>query len=232
MVTVFGRETKGAYMPNTTRSTMVEEQASNDMSARSYLFTSESVTEGHPDKIADQISDAVLDAILAKEAKLEAMGYVDTDGVPAKLENVRCACETMLTTGMVVISGEIRTQAYVDVQEIARRDRQKELTVPAFLHGQAPGRHEALHDRRGKSFQGRAAEGGIAAAVMQRQHAAVGEIGLAAAADQQFAPGEGGLFQHEDAQSASGRFACAHETGRTGAHHEDIRPQGGGGHGI
>lgn len=87
---------------------------------RSYLFTSESVTEGHPDKIADQISDAVLDAILDKEARLEAMGYVDTDGVPAKLENVRCAAETLLTTGMVVISGEIRTQAYVDVQQIAR----------------------------------------------------------------------------------------------------------------
>ena len=62
----------------------------------------------------------MLDAILDKEARLEAMGYVDTDGVPAKLENVRCAAETLLTTGMVVISGEIRTQAYVDVQQIAR----------------------------------------------------------------------------------------------------------------
>ena len=151
MVTVSGRETKGAYMPNTTRSTMVEEQAPNDMSARSYLFTSESVTEGHPDKIADQISDAVLDAILAKEAKLEAMGYVDTDGVPAKLENVRCACETMLTTGMVVISGEIRTQAYVDIQRIARDvicrigyDRAKygfdgtTCGVINMIHGQSP----------------------------------------------------------------------------------------------
>ena len=119
--------------------------------ARTYLFTSESVTEGHPDKIADQISDAVLDAIIAKEAVLEEQGYVDTDGVPAKLENVRCACETMLTTGMVMISGEIRTQAYVDVQEIARRvicrigyDRAKygfdgtTCGVINMIHGQSP----------------------------------------------------------------------------------------------
>ena len=89
--------------------------------ADSFLFTSESVTEGHPDKIADQISDAVLDAILAKEAKLEAEGYIAPNGMPAKLENVRCACETFLTTGTVIVAGEIRTQAYVDVQEIARR---------------------------------------------------------------------------------------------------------------
>ena len=118
---------------------------------RSYLFTSESVTEGHPDKIADQISDAVLDAILDKEAKLEAQGYVDTDGVPARLDAVRCACETMLTTGMVVISGEIRTQAYVDVQRIARDvicrigyDRAKygfdgtTCGVINMIHGQSP----------------------------------------------------------------------------------------------
>ena len=106
-------------MPDQIRSTSAT-CAACEPTPRSYLFTSESVTEGHPDKIADQISDAVLDAILDKEARLEAMGYVDTDGVPAKLENVRCAAETLLTTGMVVISGEIRTQAYVDVQQIAR----------------------------------------------------------------------------------------------------------------
>ena len=118
---------------------------------RSFVFTSESVTEGHPDKIADQISDAVLDAILDKEAKLEAQGYVDTDGVPARLEAVRCACETLLTTGMVVISGEIRTQAYVDVQKIARDvicrigyDRAKygfdgtTCGVINMIHGQSP----------------------------------------------------------------------------------------------
>ena len=88
--------------------------------SESYYFTSESVTEGHPDKICDQISDAVLDAILAKEARLEAEGYVSPSGNPASLSAVRCACETFVTTGTVVVAGEIRTQAYVDVQTIAR----------------------------------------------------------------------------------------------------------------
>ena len=88
--------------------------------SRSFLFTSESVTEGHPDKICDQISDAVLDAILTKEAELAAAGYVSPDGTPADLNAVRCACETFCTTGLVVVMGEIRTAAYVDVQEIAR----------------------------------------------------------------------------------------------------------------
>lgn len=86
----------------------------------SFVFTSESVTEGHPDKIADQISDAILDAILAKEAELETKGYVAPNGTPAKLENVRCACETFVTTGTVIVAGEIRTEAYIDVQNIAR----------------------------------------------------------------------------------------------------------------
>lgn len=89
-------------------------------SSRSYLFTSESVTEGHPDKICDQISDAILDALLAKEAELEAKGYVSPSGVPASVDNVRCACETFVTTGTVIVAGEIRTEAYVDVQKIAR----------------------------------------------------------------------------------------------------------------
>lgn len=66
------------------------------------LFTSESVTEGHPDKIADQISDAILDAILEKDPE------------------ARVACETMVTTGLVLIAGEIRTETYVDMQKIAR----------------------------------------------------------------------------------------------------------------
>lgn len=86
----------------------------------SFVFTSESVTEGHPDKIADQISDAILDAILAKEAELETKGYVAPNGTPAKLEDVRCACETFVTTGTVIVAGEIRTEAYIDVQNIAR----------------------------------------------------------------------------------------------------------------
>ena len=68
----------------------------------SYLFSSESVTEGHPDKIADQISDAILDAILEK----------DPQG--------RVACETFVTTGLVMVGGEITTSAYVDIQRIVR----------------------------------------------------------------------------------------------------------------
>jgi S-adenosylmethionine synthetase len=67
-----------------------------------FLFTSESVTEGHPDKIADQISDGVLDAIFAEDPYS------------------RVACETLVNTGLVVVSGEISTSAYVDVQEVAR----------------------------------------------------------------------------------------------------------------
>ena len=68
----------------------------------SYLFTSESVTEGHPDKIADQISDAVLDAALAEDP------------------TARVACETLVTTGLVVIAGEITTTARVDFTKVAR----------------------------------------------------------------------------------------------------------------
>ncbi|MEM6725108.1 MAG: methionine adenosyltransferase [Bacteroidota bacterium] len=67
-----------------------------------YLFTSESVSEGHPDKIADQISDAILDAFLAQDP------------------SSKVACETLVTTGLAVISGEVRSKAYIDVQEIAR----------------------------------------------------------------------------------------------------------------
>src|SRR5471032_3343979 len=67
-----------------------------------HLFTSESVTEGHPDKIADQISDAILDAILTQD--------------PAS----RVACETLVTTGLAVVAGEITTSAYVDFQEVVR----------------------------------------------------------------------------------------------------------------
>ena len=90
------------------------------MVARNYYFTSESVTEGHPDKICDQVSDAILDAILAKEARLEREGYISPTGVAACVDNVRCACETFVTTGTIIVAGEIRTQAYVDVQKIAR----------------------------------------------------------------------------------------------------------------
>ncbi|WP_022835340.1 methionine adenosyltransferase [Salisaeta longa] len=67
-----------------------------------YLFTSESVSEGHPDKVADQISDAILDALLTED------------------KNSRVAVETMVTTGLVVLSGEVRTDAYVELREVAR----------------------------------------------------------------------------------------------------------------
>ena len=67
-----------------------------------FLFTSESVTEGHPDKIADQISDAILDACLEKDS------------------HSRVACETLLTTGLAFIAGEITTEAYVDFPSIVR----------------------------------------------------------------------------------------------------------------
>ena len=90
------------------------------MAHKNYYFTSESVTEGHPDKMCDQISDAIVDAILTKEAKLQAAGYVDADGNPANVDNVRCAVETFTTTGTVVVMGEVRTEAYVDVQKIVR----------------------------------------------------------------------------------------------------------------
>ena len=96
------------------------QDTSRSTASRSYLFTSESVTEGHPDKICDQVSDAILDALLAKEAQLQAEGYIAPNGTPANVDNVRCACETFVTTGTVVVAGEVRTEAYLDVQTIAR----------------------------------------------------------------------------------------------------------------
>src|SRR5438045_1469285 len=69
---------------------------------REFLFTSESVTEGHPDKVADQISDSVLDAVLGS----------DPHG--------RVACETLITTGLVVVAGEISTEIYVDIPKLVR----------------------------------------------------------------------------------------------------------------
>lgn len=68
-----------------------------------HLFTSESVSEGHPDKVADQVSDAILDAILEKDPM------------------ARVACETSVTTGLVLVFGEISTTAYVDIQKIVRQ---------------------------------------------------------------------------------------------------------------
>ncbi|HEX6372575.1 MAG TPA: S-adenosylmethionine synthetase N-terminal domain-containing protein, partial [Longimicrobium sp.] len=72
------------------------------MAARRQLFTSESVTEGHPDKIADQISDSILDALLAQDP------------------SSRVAVETLVTTGLVVVAGEVTTQAFANVAVLAR----------------------------------------------------------------------------------------------------------------
>lgn len=73
----------------------------------SFLFTSESVSEGHPDKVCDAVSDAVLDAILAQDA------------------NARVACETFVTTGLILVGGEITTKAYVDIPEVARKTAER-----------------------------------------------------------------------------------------------------------
>jgi S-adenosylmethionine synthetase len=72
------------------------------MPGRTFLFTSESVTEGHPDKVADQVSDAVLDAVLTDDS------------------NGRVACETLVTTGLVIVAGEITTECYVDIPRLVR----------------------------------------------------------------------------------------------------------------
>ena len=72
------------------------------MNPGNFLFTSESVSEGHPDKMADQISDSILDAILAQDS------------------TARVACETMITTGFVIIAGEISTNCYVEMPKIIR----------------------------------------------------------------------------------------------------------------
>ena len=68
-----------------------------------YMFTSESVSEGHPDKVADQISDAVLDAMIAEDA------------------NARVACETLVTTDQVVVAGEVKSEARLDIEALVRQ---------------------------------------------------------------------------------------------------------------
>ena len=96
-----------------------------------YLFTSESVSEGHPDKVADQISDAVLDKLLAYDP------------------NSKVACETLVTTGQVVIAGEIKTSAYVDLQLIAREVINKiGYTKSEYMfEGNSCGVFSAIHEQ-------------------------------------------------------------------------------------
>jgi S-adenosylmethionine synthetase len=96
-----------------------------------YLFTSESVSEGHPDKVADQISDAILDKIIAHDP------------------NAKVACETLVTTGQTVIAGEIKTSTYVDVQQIAREviNRIGYTKSEYMFDGNSCGVFSAIHEQ-------------------------------------------------------------------------------------
>ncbi len=119
----------------------------------SYLFTSESVSEGHPDKIADQISDTLLDNFLAFD------------------KNSKVACETLVTTGQVVLAGEVKSTAYLDVQEIAREVINKigynkgeyrfdgnSCGVLSAIHEQSPDINQGV-DRQNKEEQGAGDQG-------------------------------------------------------------------------
>ena len=103
-----------------------------------YLFTSESVSEGHPDKVADQISDAILDELLA---------YDPTSKV---------ACETLVTTGQVMIAGEVTSDAYVDLQEVARRTIKKIGYTKSDYHfdGDSCGVLSAIHEQSADIHRG------------------------------------------------------------------------------
>jgi len=101
------------------------------MKTTNYLFTSESVSEGHPDKVADQISDAILDNFLAFD------------------ENSKVACETLVTTGQVILAGEVKSSAYVDVQDVARQVINKiGYTKSEYkFDGDACGIFSAIHEQ-------------------------------------------------------------------------------------
>ncbi len=118
-----------------------------------YLFTSESVSEGHPDKVADQISDALLDHFLAFDP------------------NAKVACETLVTTGQVILAGEVRSKTYIDVQNVARQVINKigytreaygfsgdSCGVISLIHGQSPDIHRAVkrshNEQQGAGDQG------------------------------------------------------------------------------
>lgn len=94
---------RGFFTPQGSVAICQEGEAELKSQERRYVFTSESVTEGHPDKMADQISDAVLDAIIGQDPQ------------------ARVACECLLTTGLVVVAGEITTNCYVDIPQVVRR---------------------------------------------------------------------------------------------------------------
>lgn len=103
-----------------------------------YYFTSESVSEGHPDKVADQISDAIIDAFLAQDP------------------NSKVACETFVTTGQVVVGGEVRSSAYVDVQKVVRQTIQKiGYTKSEYqFDAQSCGVLSAIHEQSADIAQG------------------------------------------------------------------------------
>ncbi len=118
-----------------------------------YLFTSESVSEGHPDKVADQISDALIDYFLAYDA------------------NSKVACETLVTTGQVVLAGEVKSEAYLDVQDIAREVIRKigytkseymfeanSCGILSAIHEQSPDINQGV-ERRRKEEQGAGDQG-------------------------------------------------------------------------
>ena len=118
--------------------------------SREFLFTSESVTEGHPDKVADQISDGVLDEVLRRDPR------------------GRVACEVLVTTGLVVVAGEITTDAYVDIPRIVRDTVREPQAGPAVdrrcQRGDRRGRAMDVRARRsvGSGVRGRPAEGRVA----------------------------------------------------------------------
>ena len=103
-----------------------------------YYFTSESVSAGHPDKVADQISDAILDATLSQDP------------------TSKVACETLVTTGLVVVAGEIRTNAYVEVPDVARRviDKIGYNKSEYQFDAQSCGVMSALHGQSNDIYQG------------------------------------------------------------------------------
>jgi len=103
-----------------------------------YLFSSESVSEGHPDKVADQISDAILDNFLALD------------------NSSKVACETLVTTGQVVLAGEVKSNAYIDVQSVARRviNRIGYTKSEYMFDGNSCGIFSALHEQSGDINRG------------------------------------------------------------------------------
>ena len=103
-----------------------------------YLFTSESVSEGHPDKVADQISDALIDNFMAFDP------------------SSKVACETLVTTGLVVLAGEVKTQTYLDVQAIAREVIRKIGYTKAeyMFEANSCGIISAIHDQSDDINQG------------------------------------------------------------------------------